>query len=134
LDKVISEIIIGAVILTLLISIIPAYRNSAELVSSAGEKMDVNENIKEVTIGRLPAVGDIGSGRYLLELMEYLAKRYYIQISVRFSKGTYLFTNSTYEKAYDVIKNDMLFELSNVKKATKVIKIKFVYLESTGDQ
>ena len=47
MDKVITEIIIGAVILTLLISIIPIYRSSAALVSTAGEKNDINENIEE---------------------------------------------------------------------------------------
>jgi hypothetical protein len=47
MDKIISEIIIGAVILSLLISIIPIYRKSAALLSSAGETIDLNENIKE---------------------------------------------------------------------------------------
>ena len=46
MDKIVSEIIIGAIILTLLISVVPIYRSSAELVGSVGEKMDVNENIK----------------------------------------------------------------------------------------
>ena len=75
MDKIISEIIIGAVILTLLVSVIPIYRSSAQLVRSAGEKMDENENIKEVTLGRLPAAGDFSSGRYLLELLDYCAFR-----------------------------------------------------------
>ena len=65
MDKVITEVIIGAVILTLLISIIPIYRSSAAIVSTAGEKNDINENIKEVTFGRIPENGDVVSGGYL---------------------------------------------------------------------
>ena len=79
MDKVITEIIIGAVILSLLISIIPIYRNSAALVSAAGEKADVNENIKEVSFGRLPEDGDVVSGRYLLEVICFLKEKYTIK-------------------------------------------------------
>ena len=59
MDKVITEIIIGAVVLALLISIIPIYRSSAALVSAAGQTVDANENIKEVTFGRIPEKGDV---------------------------------------------------------------------------
>ncbi len=62
MDKIISEIIIGAVILTLLVSVIPIYRSSAQLVRSAGEKMDENENIKEVTLGRTACGGGFQFG------------------------------------------------------------------------
>ena len=88
MDKIISEIIIGAVILTLLVSVIPIYRSSAQLVRSAGEKMDENENIKEVTLGKLPAEGDFTSGRYLLELLDFCADRYRDRKSTRLNSIT----------------------------------------------
>ena len=114
MDKIVSEIIIGAIILTLLISVVPIYRSSAELVGSVGEKMDVNENIKEVTIGRLPAAGDVCSGRYLLELIEYSATKYH-------------FRNEAYKDAFQIIKNDMLFEVFHLEKDGDYVEMYFSY-------
>ena len=111
MDKIISEIIIGAVILTLLVSVIPIYRSSAQLVRSAGEKMDENENIKEVTLGKLPAEGDFTSGRYLLELLDFCADRYRFLVSVKFSDKTYQFREENYAEAADVC--DLLIRQSN---------------------
>ena len=109
MDKVLSEIIIGAVILSLLISIIPIYRNSAALVSSAGETIDLNEGIKEVTFGRLPNKGDIVSGRYLLELISYIKEKYTTEISVEFSDKMYVFKNDSKADSLRVIEDNMLF-------------------------
>lgn len=109
MEKVITEIIIGAVVLSLLISIIPIYRSSAALVSAAGEKADINENIKEVNFGRLPEKGDVVSGRYLVELLEYTRKKYGTDISVEFSKKMYHFKNDSDIDSLRVIEDDMLF-------------------------
>lgn len=111
MDKIITEIIIGAVILSLLISIIPIYRNSAALVSAAGETIDINENIKEVTFGRLPEKGDIVSGRYLLELISYLKGKYTTDISVEFPDKMYIFKNDSNMDSLRVIEGNMLFEV-----------------------
>ena len=127
MDKIVSEIIIGAIILTLLISVVPIYRSSAELVGSVGEKMDVNENIKEVTIGRLPAAGDVCSGRYLLELIEYSATKYHFSISVEFSDVKYQFRNEAYKDAFQIIKNDMLFEVFHLEKDGDYVEMYFSY-------
>lgn len=119
MDKIISEIIIGAVILSLLISIIPIYRKSAALLSSAGETIDLNENIKEVAFGRLPSKGDIVSSRYLLELLSYIKENFSMKISVEFSDKMYIFKNDSKLDSLRVIEEDMLFEvkLSELKES-----------------
>ncbi len=133
MDKIITEIIIGAVILTLLIFVIPVYRSSAELVRSAGEKIDANENIKEVTIGRLPAAGDIGSGRYILELIKYFTYEHRFAISVEFPDKMYLFRQDAYEDAFHVLKNDMMFELIDLKKEENQIRMHFLYRDTADE-
>lgn len=127
MDKVISEIIIGAVILSLLISIIPIYRNSAALVSSAGETIDLNEGIKEVTFGRLPNKGDIVSGRYLLELISYIKEKYTTEISVEFSDKMYFFKNDSKADSLRVIEDNMLFEVKISELKGKTLNISLDY-------
>ena len=128
MDKVITEIIIGAVILSLLISIIPIYRNSAALVSAAGEKADVNENIKEVSFGRLPEDGDVVSGRYLLEVICFLKEKYTIEISVEFSDRMYIFKNDSGVDSLRVIDENILFSVKSCKLEERVLEIYFVEL------
>lgn len=127
MDKVLSEIIIGAVILSLLISIIPIYRNSAALVSSAGETIDLNEGIKEVTFGRLPNKGDIVSGRYLLELISYIKEKYTTEISVEFSDKMYVFKNDSKADSLRVIEDNMLFEVKISELKGKTLNISLDY-------
>ena len=127
MDKVITEIIIGAVILSLLISIIPIYRNSAALVSSAGETIDLNEGIKEVTFGRLPNKGDIVSGRYLLELISYIKEKYTTEISVEFSDKMYVFKNDSKADSLRVIEDNMLFEVKISELKGKTLNISLDY-------
>ena len=100
-------------ILSLLISIIPIYRNSAALVSAAGEKADVNENIKEVSFGRLPEDGDVVSGRYLLEVICFLKEKYTIEISVEFSDRMYIFKNDSGMDSLRVIDENILFSVKS---------------------
>ena len=128
MDKVITEIIIGAVILSLLISIIPIYRNSAALVSAAGEKADVNENIKEVSFGRLPEDGDVVSGRYLLEVICFLKEKYTIEISVEFSDRMYIFKNDSGMDSLRVIDENILFSVKSCTLEERVLEICFVEL------
>lgn len=126
MDKIITEIIIGAVILSLLISIIPIYRKSAALVSEAGEKVDVNENIKEVIFGRLPENGDVVSGRYLLELFNYLKEKFNIDISVEFSDRMYIFKNDSNVDSLRVIEENMMFKVKQSEINENNLKIYFV--------
>ena len=96
--------------------------------------MDENENIKEVTLGKLPAEGDFTSGRYLLELLDFCADRYRFLVSVKFSDKTYQFREENYAEAADVIKSDMLFVLSEVKKEDTFLELYFSYQSSDGEQ
>lgn len=129
MDKIITEIIIGAVILTLLISIIPIYRSSAALVSNAGEKNDINENIKEVTFGRIPQQGDVVSGRYLSEFIYYAAEKYIIEFSVVLSKSMYVIKNKMESDFSEIIKENMLFKVTEETKKDNTIKLCFELYE-----
>ena len=129
MDKVITEIIIGAVILTLLISIIPIYRSSAALVSTAGEKNDINENIKEVTFGRIPESGDIVSGGYLSEFILYASKKYKIELSVELPDGMHVIRNNSKTDWFNVVENNMLFKIEQSEFNGEDLKIYFVLCE-----
>lgn len=129
MDKVITEIIIGAVILTLLISIIPIYRSSAALVSTAGEKNDINENIKEVTFGRIPESGDIVSGGYLSEFILYASKKYKMELSVELPDGMHVVRNNSKTDWFNVVENNMLFKIEQSEFNGEDLKIYFVLCE-----
>jgi hypothetical protein len=129
MDKVITEIIIGAVILTLLISIIPIYRSSAALVSTAGEKNDINENIKEVTFGRIPESGDIVSGGYLSEFILYASKKYKMELSVELPDGMHVIRNNSKTDWFNVVENNMLFKIEQSEFNGEDLKIYFVLCE-----
>ena len=111
MDKVITEIIIGAVVLALLISIIPIYRSSAALVSAAGQTVDANENIKEVTFGRIPEKGDVVYGGYLLEFIRYSTEKYETHIKVEFFDEMYVFRKDRNLDSLNKIENNMMFEV-----------------------
>ena len=134
MDKIITEIIIGAVILSLLISIIPIYRNSAALVSAAGENVDINENIKEVTFGRLPENGDVISGRYLLELYKYLAEKFSTDMSVELSDKMYILKNKSDTDSLRVIEENMLFEVKQSELNGSNVKLHFVLYENVSQK
>lgn len=134
MDKVITEIIIGAVILTLLISIIPIYRSSAALVSTAGEKNDINENIKEVTFGRIPESGDIVSGGYLSEFILYASKKYKMELSVELPDGMHVIRNNSKTDWFNVVENNMLFKIEQSEFNGEDLKIYFVLCEEENLQ
>ena len=113
MDKVVTEIIIGAVILALLVSIIPIYRSSAALVSAAGQTIDANENIKEVTFGRIPESGDVVYGGYLLEFVQYSTEKYETQIKVEFSDEMYVIHKDSNLNSLKKIERNMLFEVKH---------------------
>lgn len=129
MDKVITEIIIGAVILTLLLSIIPIYRSSAKLVSTAGAAMDENENIKEVAFGRLPKKGDVVSGRYLLEFIGYSKMKYDIELHLNLIDKAYLINNKNKVQDIYYVKSNMFFEVMDIEKNNNYLSADFVYLK-----
>lgn len=129
MDKVITEIIIGAVILTLLISIIPIYRSSAALVSAAGETLDANENVREVNFGRIPKVGDVVYGGYLLEFIRYSITKYETEIKIEFYDEMYLMRNGENLNSLQTIDNDMLFEVTHSVFDGNKLELCFVFSE-----
>lgn len=125
MDKIVTEIIIGAIIFALLISIIPIYRNSAELISAAGGQVDMNEKIKEVSFSRLPKENDFVSGSYLVELAHYLDTKYKYEISIKMgNKMNIIKNNSSYD--YSKINRKMIFEVTKSSIKNNFIKLEFV--------
>ncbi|NLN03614.1 MAG: hypothetical protein GX166_02160 [Clostridiaceae bacterium] len=53
MDKVVAEVVIGALVLSLLIFIIPLYRQNSDLLNTMAEKADYSEKIKEVMLPNL---------------------------------------------------------------------------------
>lgn len=133
MDRVITEIIVGVVILVLVIAVIPIYRNSSELVASAAQNRDFNENIREVTIRKLPNIHDVVSGRYLFELLDYYSvKGTAISVSIDFPVGVYQFTGTASPKDREVIGSDMLFELQQIRLDTPdSYRMQLIYQETT---
>lgn len=129
MDKVITEIIIGAVILALLISIIPIYRSSAALVSAAGETVDANENIKEVTFGRIPEKGDVVYGGYLLEFIRYSTEKYETYIKIEFSDEMYVIRKDSNIDSLNKIENYMMFEVKHSILDGNKLELYFTYCE-----
>jgi len=53
MDKVVAEVVIGALVLSLLIFIIPLYQQNSALLNTMAEKADYSEKIKEVMLPNL---------------------------------------------------------------------------------
>lgn len=124
MDKVIAEIIVGAIILTMLIMVIPIYRSSASLVCEAGEKIDINENIREVTSKRLPRVNDFISGNYLIDLVHGFDKNNF-KLTLKMDNQVY------YVKKWDSlekvgIKEDMMFKVVRADYLKDMIEMEFL--------
>ncbi len=134
MDKIIVEIIVGVVALTLLISVVPLYRDSAELVVSAGERLDGNEAVKEVTIGRPPEIHDIVSGKYLLKYLEYCIDHYQFTFYIELNGKRYIYQNKLYEPLYELIESSMLFEVTDFMTYKKQIYIRFRYYEAKPEE
>lgn len=130
MDKIIVEIIVGVVALTLLISVVPLYRDSAELVVSAGERLDGNEAVKEVTIGQPPEIHDIVSGKYLLKYLEYCIDHYQFTFYIELNGKRYIYQNKLYEPLYELIESSMLFEVTDFMAYKEQIYIRFRYYET----
>ena len=129
MDKIITEIITGAIILALLIYIIPVYRRSAELAVSAESVTDMNENIKKAEILRVPASGDIASGRYVIELAEQMkVKNKAFSITIAYMDHVYVFDNERYESIRTYISDDMFFKASRAESTQGRVEIYFMYI------
>lgn len=70
MDKIISEVVIGALVLSLLFFVIPMYRQNSELIKNMAEKADYSEKIKEVM---LPSLQDDSQclGRDVISVIRY---------------------------------------------------------------
>ena len=62
MDKVVAEVVIGALVLSLLIFIIPLYQQNSALLNTMAEKADYSEKIKEVMLPNLRMAQNVGHG------------------------------------------------------------------------
>lgn len=127
MDKVVAEVVIGALVLTLLIFIIPLYRQNSALVNTMAEKADHSEKIKEVM---LPNLRD---GSHCLGKDVIAAIRYYelkggavIRV-VDKEKGSCVYEGETYDPDTFSIDPRSVFEvgITRSEKESGVVIIDF---------
>ena len=110
MEHIITDVIIGVIILSLLLVVIPIYRRQSEQMASVVEITDQNEKIKEVLFSDLPKQGDIVSGRYIQELVYYYAatkEEFFVRIK---KSGTlYFLTEIAYESINKIFTEDHMF-------------------------
>lgn len=97
MDKVISEIVIGGLILSLLFFLIPMYRQSYDLVNNMASKADYSKKIKEVI---LPDLSDANSasGQEVISLIRYYELKGGATITVYiYSQGLYAYRGDAYD-------------------------------------
>lgn len=111
MDKIISEIIIGTVILSLLLLIIPIYRDSANLITTVGECIDENEKVRKVMISKIPSENDYVSGSYIITLAKELKNNKNYSMSINTGSNLYILKNDNSENIKK-IKSEMIFEVT----------------------
>lgn len=110
MEHIITDVIIGVIILSLLLVVIPIYRNQSEQMASVIEITDQNEKIKEVIFSDLPKCGDVVSGRYIKELVYYYAnKDELFLVRIKKSGTLYFLTETFYDAIHSILNEDHMF-------------------------
>lgn len=110
MSHIITDVIIGVILLSMLLFVIPIYRHQSDQMALIVGMTDQNEKIGEVIFGEVPKQNDIVSGRYIKELLYYYTvKEESFAVTVKKSGITNLVTESTYENIHSVINEDYMF-------------------------
>lgn len=107
MDRVVAEIIMGALAVSLLFCVIPLYRSNQELVYQAVSKEDYSEKVKEVI---RPKVSDqtTVSGGEVIAVIRYYALRGDVSITVAQKGGTHEYMGEPYqEEVYTIARNEV---------------------------
>ncbi len=124
MDKVISEVVIGALVLSLMFFVIPLYRNNSELIKNIAGKADYSEKIKEVM---LPGISDdsICYGSDVISAIRYYALKGGAEIRVFDSdNGSYTYRGIVYDKnVYEIDPNKVFY--INIIDIEDLVQIEF---------
>ena len=109
MDKVVVELIMGAIMLSLLFWVVPMYRESHETILNMAAETDYSEKIKEVLVA-FPEDDEIVQGYEIIGLIRYCACSDQTR-PIRVVNGTeaYTYLNENYDAERFCISADMRF-------------------------
>lgn len=124
MDKVIGEVVIGALVLSLLFFIIPMYRQNSELIKNMAEKADYSEKIKEVMLPSLQKDSQC-LGRDVISVIRYYELKGGARIRVIDNEaGLYVYEGEAYDPGRFEIDPDKTFSVELIK-TTDALEIEF---------
>ena len=110
MEQIITDVIIGVIILSMLLVVIPIYRSQSEQMASVIEMTDQNEKIGEVIFSDLPKQNDIVSGRYIKELIYfYVIHQNKFSVTIKKSGALYIITENVYDIINSIINDSFIF-------------------------
>lgn len=98
MDKIIAEIIISALALSLLFISIPLYKNNQQLITNMAGKVDYCEKIKEVIAPKITDNNTV-DGSQVVSVIRYYAEEGGVLIKVITDRGTNEYKSNTYDES-----------------------------------
>ncbi len=132
MSQIITDVIIGVIILSMLLVVIPIYRNQTNQMARVVEITDQNEKIKEVIFNEVPKLNDIVSGRYIKELLYYyVINEINFSVKIKKSGNTNMITENTYEDINSIIdENYMFFKVNEAVDGTRDFSFEYIETET----
>lgn len=132
MSQIITDVIIGVTILSMLLVVIPIYRNQTNQMARVVEITDQNEKIKEVIFNEVPKLNDIVSGRYIKELLYYyVINEINFSVKIKKSGNTNMITENTYEDINSIIdENYMFFKVNEAVDGTRDFSFEYIETET----
>ena len=132
MSQIITDVIIGVIILSMLLVVIPIYRNQTNQMARVVEITDQNEKIKEVIFNEVPKLNDIVSGRYIKELLYYyVINEINFSVKIKKSGNTNMITENTYEDINSIIdENYMFFKVNEAVEGTRDFSFEYIETET----
>lgn len=107
MEKVIAEIIISALVITMLFISVPLYKNNKQLMTDMAGKTDYSEKIKGV-MSPVITDNDLVDGSQVVSVIRYYAQEGGLSINVLTDHGLQKYDSITYDEStfkIDYIKN-----------------------------
>ena len=132
MSQIITDVIIGVIILSMLLVVIPIYRNQTNQMARVVEITDQNEKIKEVIFNEVPKLNDIVSGRYIKELLYYyVINEINFSVKIKKSGNTNMITENTYEDINSIIdENYMFFKVNEAVDGPRDFSFEYIETET----
>lgn len=127
MDKVITEVVIGALILALVFFVIPLYRQNSALINNMAQKADYSEKIKEVMLPNLQN-GSACLGKDVISVIRYyeLKGGAIIRVSDK-EKGSYVYEGEAYDASTYPINPEGVFtvRITRLSERPEIIEFEF---------